>query len=133
MIAREKQLKRAKKEMEGLRKKLGSGRKRSPKTLERLRGRLQDLEADVAEYETLRTEGMAAISVKHPEDIMLFPVRYRIAKGMSVPEFAEMVNIPSRMIYRYEDKRYTNVMGTTLARIFSALPVGVKSEVRELN
>lgn len=47
---------------------------------------------------------------------MSAPVRYRIATGMSVEEFARKVEIHSRQIARYETEIYRNATTETLLK-----------------
>ena len=123
---------KAKSEIEELKKKMGSGRYRSERTLTGFRNRLKGLEADVAEYEELREKGTAAIPLKRPEDIMLFPIRYRIAKGMSLSEFGKMTGIEPDMLWRIESNGYHGALGHTMFRVLSALPIKVDSKVWEI-
>ena len=41
---------------------------------------IEDLEALVEEYQDLVQNGLDAIKISTPEDLMLLPIRYRIAK-----------------------------------------------------
>ena len=131
MINSKKKLNRAREKIVALKKVLRSGRYQSEEIRDRFQAKLEALEGEVVEYETLRTEGMDAISLENLEDIMLLPIRYRIAKGMTMEQFAEMTGLPARMLFRYEKEGYANAVGENLTHILACLPVKVDFQVSE--
>ena len=132
MITSKYQWSKAKEKIDGLKEKMASGRYRSKRTLERFEKELGRLEREVKEFETLQAAGPEGLSIKRPEDVLLLPVRYRIAKKMTLEAFSEMVGVGARLIWRYENDGYTTAKGHTLNRILSKLPVDIETEVREL-
>ena len=132
MITSKYQWSKAKEEIDGLKEKMASGRYRSKRTLERFEKELGRLEGEVDEFETLQAAGPEGLSIKRPQDVLLLPMRYRIAKKMTLEEFSEMVGVGARLIWRYENDGYTTAKGHTLNRILSKLPVDIETEVREL-
>ena len=131
MIKSARRLIKVRREVEELKGKIESGEYRSDQ-IERFRSRLEALEADIAEYLMLLEKGPEGLTIKRPEDVLLLPVRYRIAKKMTLDEFAEMVGVPGRMIFRYEEKGYENAIGINVEKILSRLPVRIETQVREL-
>ena len=129
MITRKRQWVVAKEEIAALNEKMESGKYRS-KQMYKFKERMDHLESEIAEYEELKAKGLEVVTIERPEDIMLLPARYRVAKGMSIDEFSEMTGVSARMIYRYENRGYTNVTGRNLSRILAALPVGMGPEER---
>ena len=83
----------------------------------------KELEDDVLEYRKIYAEGLGAINIKTPEDIMLLPIKYRIAKHLTKEAFAKEVGVPVRMIARYEAEEYTNITGETFKKILHNLPL----------
>jgi hypothetical protein len=69
---------------------------------------IQELQDEVAEYEKLCSKGLEAIEIDDIADVMLIPIKYRIAKKMTQESFAKEVDIPLRMIARYESEGYKN-------------------------
>ena len=131
MIKSTRRLIKVRREVEELKGKIESGEYPSDQ-IERFRSRLEGLEADIAEYLMLLEKGPEGLSIKRPEDVLLLPVRYRIAKKMTLEAFSEMVGVGVRLIWRYEKDGYTTAKGHTLNRILSKLPVNIETEVREL-
>ena len=131
MIKSTRRLIKVRREVEELKAKIESGEYPSDQ-IERFQSRLEGLEADIAEYLMLLEKGPEGLTIKHPQDVLLLPVRYRIAKKMTLDEFAEMVGVPARMIFRYEEKGYENAIGINVEKILSRLPVRIETQVREL-
>ncbi|HXH76766.1 MAG TPA: helix-turn-helix transcriptional regulator [Bacteriovoracaceae bacterium] len=92
---------------------------------------IEDLTAQVKEYDELRTIGLEAIKISDPEDFMLLPIRYRIAKHMTQEVFAQSVEVSVRMIARYESEEYRNITGETLKKILHKIPLKFKGNLRE--
>ena len=106
MITSERQLNATKKKIESLAKSLADMKKSTKGILAKAsivqtKTIKQELESDVSEYERLCTEGLNAIKIATPEDIMLLPIKYRIAKHLTKEAFEREVDIPVRMISRY--------------------------------
>lgn len=92
---------------------------------------IEDLEALVGEYQDLVLNGLDAIKISTPEDLMLLPIRYRIAKKMTQESFAKSVDVSVRMIARYESEEYRNITGETLQKILHSIPLKFKGELKE--
>jgi DNA-binding XRE family transcriptional regulator len=92
---------------------------------------IEDLEALVEEYQNLIKNGLNAIKISTPEDLMLLPIRYRIAKRMTQENFAKSVDVSVRMIARYESEEYRNITGETLQKILHSIPLKFKGELKE--
>ncbi len=91
----------------------------------------QELESEVIEYEKLYAEGLDAIDIQSPEDIMLLPIKYRIAKHLTKEAFAKEVDVSVRMIARYEAEEYTNINGETFKKILRNLPLKLTGTLKE--
>ncbi len=91
----------------------------------------QELESEALEYETLYAEGLDAIDIQNPEDIMLLPIKYRIAKHLTKEAFAKEVDVSVRMIARYEAAEYTNINGGTFKKILRNLPLKLNRTLKE--
>jgi DNA-binding transcriptional regulator YiaG len=92
---------------------------------------IEDLEALVNEYQELRKKGLNAIKISTPEDLLLLPIRYRIAKHMTQEDFAKSVDVSVRMIARYESEEYRNITGETLKKILHKIPLKFNGDLRE--
>ena len=93
---------------------------------------IEDLEAFVNEYQELRKNGLNAIKISTPEDLLLLPIRYRIAKHMTQEVFAKSVDVSVRMIARYEAEEYRNITGETLKKILHKIPLKFKGNFKEV-
>lgn len=136
MITSDRQLNATKKKIESLTESLAEMEKSEKGILAKssavqTEAMKQELENDVSEYEKLCTEGLEAIEIVTPEDIMLLPIKYRIAKHLTKEAFAKKVDVPVRMISRYEAEEYTNITGETLKKILHNLPLTLNSVLKE--
>lgn len=92
---------------------------------------IQELEAEVFGYEELKTKGLDAIELNDLAEIMLIPIKYRIAKKMTQESFAKEVEIPLRMIARYESEGYRNITGENFHKILQKLHLKMRGKLRE--
>ncbi len=92
---------------------------------------IQELKAKIEEYESLKTKGIEAIEISGPSDIMLLPIKYRIAKRMTQELFAKKVEMPLRMICRYESEDYRNITGGNLQKILDKLHLKIFGKIKE--
>jgi DNA-binding transcriptional regulator YiaG len=92
---------------------------------------IKELEKEVKDYETLRDKGVEAIEIKDLAEVMLLPIKYRIAKRMTQDSFAREVEVPVRMIARYESEGYRNITGENLHKILSKLHLKILGKLKE--
>jgi len=92
---------------------------------------IEDLNAEIKEYESLKTKGLEAIEISDLSDIMLLPIKYRIAKRMTQELFAKKVDMPLRMICRYESENYRNITGGNLYKILDKLHLKIFGKIKE--
>lgn len=87
---------------------------------------IKSLQANVDEYEALTSKGVEAIQLNDLSELMILPMKYRIAKKMTQEMFAKEVDIPLRTIARYEADEYKTVSGDNLHKILSKLKTHLK-------
>lgn len=92
---------------------------------------VKELEQEVKEYQTLRDKGIEAIEINDLAEVMLLPIKYRIAKKMTQDTFARIVEVPVRMIARYESEGYRNISGENLHKILSKLHLKIPGKLKE--
>lgn len=92
---------------------------------------VKELEQEVKEYQTLRDKGIEAIEINDLAEVMLLPIKYRIAKKMTLDAFARIVEVPVRMIARYESEEYRNISGENLHKILSKLHLKIPGKLKE--
>lgn len=94
--------------------------------LERL---VQLLEQEVQEYLATKTMDVQDIAIHSPAELLLAPIRYRIATGMTVEEFSRLVNVAQRQIARYEALGYQNCSMPTFQKIMERLNVRLEGRI----
>lgn len=90
---------------------------------------MNDIEKEIKEYESLKKAELHKLKIHSIDDLMSVPIRYRIARDMTIEQFAKKVEVHSRQIARYEKETYKNVNSATLLRILSHLDVSIEGEV----
>lgn len=91
---------------------------------------LREIENQVVDYEVLKNQPVEKIPIQSMEDLMNAPIRYRIAKHMTVEEFSRKVEVHSRQIARYETEEYRNTTTETLLKILKKLDIHLSGDVR---
>jgi hypothetical protein len=92
---------------------------------------IKALQLEVFEYEDLKNRGFDAIELNDLSEIMLIPIKYRIAKRMTQESFAKEVEIPLRMIARYESEGYRNITGENFHKILQKLNLKLPGKLKE--
>ena len=94
------------------------------------KAQLQDLIDEVRqaidEYEKLKNSSVKEIPVHSIQDLLVAPIRYRIASHMSVDAFSRKVGISARQIHRYEAACYKNTTTSTLTGILEKLGLTIE-------
>lgn len=96
--------------------------------LDALRGTLDDLAAELAEYDALQDATL--IEATGIEQLPTALIRARIACGLTQRQLAERVGLPEQAIQRYEATDYSGVAFTRLVEIAQALNATVHYDVR---
>jgi DNA-binding Xre family transcriptional regulator len=91
---------------------------------------ISEIEAEIKEFELLQSTSLEKFHVRSFEDLMLTPIRIRLAQKMTVEEFAHQVGVHSRQIARYEAQNYTNLNTLTLLKIFKKLSAHIDAFVQ---
>lgn len=94
-----------------------------------LRDLISKIKAEIKEYDSLRNSKLSDIEIHSLEDLVLSPIRYRIATRMSIDTFSRKVGISSRQIARYEAERYSNINITTFRKILKEMDVNLDGNV----
>lgn len=90
-----------------------------------LRSQIADIEAELAEYDLLKSGQVSFSKTYALEELPRVLVQARIASGMSQTDLAERLNMKPQQVQRYESKDY---MGASLARLIEvSRALGVKT------
>src|SRR4051812_13462188 len=63
---------------------------------------VEELKNEIQEYKRLKNSQLVEIPIRSLEELMNAPIRYRLARKMTIEQFAHSVHVHSRQIARYE-------------------------------
>ncbi|HKQ09494.1 MAG TPA: helix-turn-helix domain-containing protein [Blastocatellia bacterium] len=96
---------------------------------EALQSQLEDLRAQLAEYEALRAGARTVIARESFEDLPSALIQARIASGLSQRELAERLGIKEQQVQRYEATDYAAASLERVMEIIKALGISVREDV----
>ncbi len=135
MITSDKQYGAAKKQLVMLSESLSAPKKKDvPDVIEQAgKAQIQELmgeiQNDVNEYEALKNSSPTDVEIHSLDDLIIAPIRYRIAAHMSIDEFSRKVGVSARQIVRYENEGYQNITSNTLQKILKGLNIHLEGKV----
>lgn len=89
----------------------------------------EEIGTEINEYERIRDMQPEEVPIQSIDDLMVAPIRYRIASHMSVEAFDRMVGISVRQILRYESQEYRNSSVPNLKKILARLNIRLQGRV----
>ena len=95
---------------------------------EALRTQLEDLRAEIKQYEDLLKGRVELIEVASLSELAKALIRARIASGLSQKELAERLALKEQQVQRYEATDYRQASLTRLVQVADALGVSVRKE-----
>ena len=90
---------------------------------------MAEIKANIDEYDKLKNSALSELEIHSLRDLMITPIRYRIASKMSIDTFGHKVGISARQIIRYEKEEYKNAKTTTLTKILDKLDIHIDGRV----
>ena len=90
---------------------------------EAVRSQLSDLEADLREYESLKSGIFKLDQLKTVKEIPTILIKARIAQGLSQKDLAERLGLKEQQIQRYEATDYASAKLTRIREIVEALDI----------
>lgn len=94
-----------------------------------VRSQLGDLEAEIAEYEQLRSGAVRSFEAGSLPELAVALVKARIAKGWSQRRLAEELGVAEQQVQRYESTGYTAASLARLCDVVAALGADVREVV----
>jgi len=88
-----------------------------------------ELQLNIEEYDILTDGKLSDIEIHSVDDLMVVPIRYRIAAHMSIDAFSRKVGVSARQIARYEKENYQNTNSSTLRKILEVLDIHLDGKV----
>ncbi|SEM70796.1 XRE family transcriptional regulator [Bradyrhizobium sp. OK095] len=96
---------------------------------EAMESQLADLQAELAEYDRLKSADISVISISSFDELADGFIKARIAGGLSQKVLAERLNLKEQQIQRYEAERYASASYQRLREIAAALGVRIKNDI----
>lgn len=96
---------------------------------EAMESQLADLQAEIAEYDRLKSADLSMISINSFDELADGFIRARIAGRLSQKELAERLGLKEQQIQRYEAERYASASYQRLREIANALGVRIKNDI----
>lgn len=96
---------------------------------EAMESQLADLQAELAEYERLKSADLSVISISSFDELADGLIKARIASGLSQKALAERLGLKEQQIQRYEAERYASASYQRLREIAGALGVRIKNDI----
>ena len=104
-------------------------RKKRQLEIAAVQAQLGDLQAELAEYEQLRSGTIRSFEAASLPELAVALVKARIAKGWSQRRLADELGMAEQQIQRYESTGYTSASLARLCDIVAALGVDVREVV----
>jgi ribosome-binding protein aMBF1 (putative translation factor) len=96
---------------------------------EALQSQLDDLLAQLEEYEALKSGKYKVIELESFAELPRVLVQARIAAGLSQKELAERLGLKEQQIQRYEATKYASASFERLNEVINALAIKVQEKV----
>lgn len=96
---------------------------------EAMESQLAELQAELAEYDRLKSAGLSVISINSFDELADGLIQARIASGLSQKALADRLGIKEQQIQRYEAERYASASYQRLREIANALGVRIKNDI----
>jgi DNA-binding XRE family transcriptional regulator len=97
--------------------------------LDALQSQLDDLRAELAEYDALRRGAYTLLAVESFDELPDALVQARIALGLTQRDLAQRLGVKEQQIQRYEATRYAAASLTRVGEVIRALGVEVREEI----
>lgn len=94
-----------------------------------LESQLAELEAQLKEYETLRSGKLKKFRQSRFQNLPLELIRARIARGFTQKDLARKLGLKEQQIQRYEETEYASASLGRLYEVIKALDIEVREEV----
>ncbi|WP_245473533.1 XRE family transcriptional regulator [Bradyrhizobium zhanjiangense] len=96
---------------------------------EAMESQLADLQAELAEYEQLKSADLSIITMNSFDELADGLIKARIVTGLSQKALAERLGLKEQQIQRYEAERYSSASYQRLREIAGALGVRIKNDI----
>jgi ribosome-binding protein aMBF1 (putative translation factor) len=94
-----------------------------------LESQLAELDAQLREYEKLRTGKLRKLKKSTFQDLPTELIRARIARGLTQKDLARKLGLKEQQIQRYEETDYASASLNRVYEVIKALDIEVREEV----
>ena len=106
-----------------------SFRKRRAVIVKSYQSMIEQLEAEVAEYDLLKAGRIKIPLIDRLDQVAPVVTRIRIAKGVSQTELAKRLGVTKQLIHRYEESDYQTLGIAKLQQVLDTLGVVVRTKM----
>lgn len=96
---------------------------------EAMESQLADLQAELAEYERLKSADLSVITINSFDELADGLIKARIASGLNQKALGERLGLKEQQIQRYEAERYASASYQRLREVADALGLRIKNEI----
>lgn len=96
---------------------------------EAMESQLDNLRAELAEYEGLKAADLSVISTASFDELADGLIKARIAAGLSQRVLAQRLGVKEQQIQRYEAERYASASYQRLCQVSHALGVRIRNDI----
>ena len=93
---------------------------------------INELQCDIDDYHTTGTMRLSDIPIETVDDLMVAPIRFRIAAHLSIDTFARLVEVSPRQIIRYESQAYQNSSIANFKKILERINIKLKGKIEPI-
>jgi len=95
----------------------------------KIESKISNLEAKINEYQRLQNTKVSELSINSFEELLTIPIKYRIAKKITIDAFSKQVGVSKRQIIRYEESDYQNCSIPTFKKILDSIGVRIEGYI----
>ena len=96
---------------------------------EAMESQLDDLRAELAEYDRLKAADLSVISTASVDELADGLIKARIAAGLSQRALAQRLGVKEQRVQRYEAERYASASYRRLCQVSDALGVPIRNDI----
>lgn len=96
---------------------------------EAMESQLSDLQAELAEYDRLKSADISMISINSFDELANGLIQARIASGLSQKALADRLRLKEQQIQRYEAERYASASYQRMQEVANALGVRIRNDI----
>ncbi len=90
---------------------------------------IDELQRGIDDYDATGKMKPSDIPIQTVDDLMVAPIRFRIASHLSIDTFARLVEVSPRQIIRYESQAYQNSSITNFKKILERINIKLKGTI----